>query len=363
MFKVAHVIGRILNLLLLVTAFVANISLTMAQKVEPMNILFIGNSYTHMNNMPSIFEKLAVKAGKNVYVEKNTRSGASFKVHSEREDMYEAIKSKKWDYVILQGYSREFAHTPQHIDTATMPYLIKITDSIYANNPCTNILLYMTWGYDNGFSENPALDTYTKMADSIARGYQYVSDIFNLPIVPVGKVWKQVREKGIINLYAQDKAHPNINGSYLIATTFYEAIFNESTEKIFTSTIKSDYARIIKRETNVYLTKWRSQYRLNDNRFELKPYITAKGEYTLEVTSAFSCAQSIRWDFGDGNNSTKFNGTHKYAKPGKYKVVLTVTDDCGERRYERLIQYEKPEKPSEKNPTKPKYNIGNNKKV
>ncbi len=363
MFTVSNITYRILKGLFVLIAAVASMNFSYAQKVEPMSILFIGNSYTHMNNMPGIFEKIAVKAGKNVHVEKNTRSGASFKVHCERADMYEAIRSRKWDYVILQGYSREFTHSPQHIDTATMPYLVKITDSIYANNPCTNILLYMTWGYDNGFSENPAVDTYAKMADSIARGYQYVSDIFNLPIVPVGKVWRQVRDKGLINLYAQDLAHPNINGSYLIATTFYEAIFNESTERIYTSTVKSDYAQIIKKEANMYLSKWRNQYRLNDNRFELKPYITANGEYTLEVKSAFSCAESVQWDFGDGKTSSKFNATHKYTKAGGYKVVLTVVDECGTRRYERWIHYEKPEKPSDKNPKKPKYNISNTKKV
>ena len=31
-----------------------------AQEIPPMNVLFIGNSFTHMNSMPVMFEKLAI---------------------------------------------------------------------------------------------------------------------------------------------------------------------------------------------------------------------------------------------------------------------------------------------------------------
>ncbi len=35
------------------------------------------------------------------------------------------------------------------------------------------------------------------------------------------------------------------------------------------------------------------------------------------------------WDFGDGSSSKGRNVTHTYAKPGIYKVILTITDDAG----------------------------------
>lgn len=349
--------------LVVVMAFFCSIFSSKAATPEPMNILFIGNSYTHMNNMPGIFEKIAIKAGKNVHVEKNTQSGASFKVHAGRKDMYTAINSRKWDYVVLQGFSREFTHKPEYIDTATMPFLTQITDSIYKNNSCTNVMFYMTWGYENGFDEDPAVDSFNKMADSISRGYQYVADIFNVPIVPVGKVWKLVKAKNVMDLYAPDRAHPSINGSFLIASTFYEAIFNESSEKIFTQTVKTEYAALIKKQVHSFLSKNREVYKLNENRFDLKPYITSKGEYVLELSANFINAQELKWDFGDGVTSKKASSVHKYSKAGGYKVKLTVIDTCGTRYHERTIQYEKPEKPSEKNPTKPKYNISNSKKI
>ena len=35
------------------------------------------------------------------------------------------------------------------------------------------------------------------------------------------------------------------------------------------------------------------------------------------------------WDFGDGTGSPERNPEHRYAEPGTYRVVLTVTDDRG----------------------------------
>jgi hypothetical protein len=361
--KLSDVLVRGLCILLIPFLFSASAFASKNARVKPTRILFIGNSYTHMNDMPSIFEKMALAAGKKVKVEKNTRSGASFRIHSEREDMYEAIKSEQWDYVILQGYSREFSHIPGYMDTATVPFVQRITDSIYANNPCTNVLLYMTWGYEDGYKEREEVDNYEKMADSIERGYQYVGNMFQVPVVPVGMVWKQVKSSSSIDLYAEDRAHPSIDGSYLIASTFFNAIFDESNEKIFTSTVKTENAEVIKKEAASFVQENRHRYKLDVNRFDLKPSITSAGEYMLKVTSTFSNASSVVWSFGDGSNLNESSGIHKYKRHGKYVVRIQIEDKCGIRVHERIVKFEKPKKPKRRKRKEPKYNVGNEKKI
>lgn len=37
---------------------------------------------------------------------------------------------------------------------------------------------------------------------------------------------------------------------------------------------------------------------------------------------------AIKWDFGDGNTADQIKATHKFDKPGTYKVALTVRDDA-----------------------------------
>jgi hypothetical protein len=337
-------------------------SSAMAQ-ADSLKILFIGNSYTHMNDMPSIFKKIAVKAGQNVIVEKNTQSGASFHVHSERKDMYEAINRRKWDYVILQGFSRELATSKEIIDTATIPYVTKITDSIYANNPCTNVLFYMTWGYDNGFEEDEATNTFEKMADTIRNGYKYLGELFNVPVVPVGMVWKEVRGLNGIDLYADDRAHPSKNGSYLIASTFYSAIFNESLDRVFTSTISEKNATEIKKQMYKFIEQHREEYRLNENRFSVVTTTSKKGEFILDFTSSYPNATDIRWSFGDGTGYGYKSGKHFYKKAGTYKVQIEVTDSCGIRTHYKMVHFEPIKKPTPKAPVKPIVNKPTDRKI
>ena len=334
-----------------------------AASVEPMKILFIGNSYTHMNEMPKLLQKMADKAGKDVIIERNTQSGGSFEIHSQREDMYQAINRRAWDYVILQGYSRELSHSAEHIDSNTVPYLNQITDSVYANNSCTNIMFYMTWGYESGYLDREEVNSFDKMTDSIAKGYTYLGELFKVPVVPVGLVWRQVRKSSSIDLYAPDRAHPSKNGSYLIASTFYNAIFGESNDNVYTSSITSENAEIIKKEAKNFIASNREKYNLQSNRFLIASRVTEKGEFELDFSTSFNDSIVLTWFFGDGNTADTTNGVHTYKKAGTYTVRLLVEDECGTRSHERIVEFLKPEKPSKRRRRKPKFNAKNKKKV
>lgn len=319
------------------------------EKSEELNILFVGNSYTHMYEMPFIFDKIAKAKGKNVHVEMNTRSGASFNVHTTRPDLFETIKSRKWDYIILQGYSRELTFEPAYLDTATMPYIQQIIDSIRTNNSCTNILLQMTWGYKEGFNEREETDSYVKMADIIANGYQYLSDSLSIPIVPVGRVHKEFREKyPEIELYDEDKAHPSKNGSYLSACTFYASIFKESPAGAFTSTIGSDAASKIQKVAGDYVIANFSKFKLNTNFQKIESSISKDGKFVVNGTANFEKATGVKWDFGDGSTSTDKSVKHIYKSDGQYKVMLTVENECGEQNICKTIKFKEPKKPKAK---------------
>jgi hypothetical protein len=320
-----------------------------AGNADSMNILFIGNSYTHMNNMPKIFEKICISKGKKVHVEMNTRSGASFNVHTTRPDMYQAIKSRKWDVVVIQGYSREFSFEPAYLDTATIPYMVHIMDTIKRYSPCANIHLYLTWGYKDGFIERPETDSYEKMTDRIEFGYKYVSEIFSLPIDPVGLVWRELRKKHpSINLYDADNAHPNKNGSYLSACTHYAAIFRESPEGAITNTIGTKEAKEIQKHAAEVVLKRMNEFKLDINYYTVNLPKDKDQQQMVICKSYYVNAKSVSWDFGDGSTSKEKNVTYKYKKPGNYKVRLTVEDECGTRTFLTKITIPEPPKPKQK---------------
>ena len=332
------VMKRLFNLI--VSFFCGSSVFAQTTDVQPgaLNILFIGNSYTHMNSMPFIFDKIAKAKGKAVNVEMSTHSGFSFKQHSEREDMYEAINSRKWDYVILQGFSREFTHPKDTLDSLSIPYIQGIIDTIRFNNPCTNFLFYMTWGYKNGYDQNEAVDSYLKMSDTIANGYQYISDYFNVPISPVGRVWKKVREEHPeINLYDADLAHPSKNGSYLSACTFYTAIFRESPEGVYTKTIDATNAKIIQRAAADYVLPRLNELKLDSNIWDVQYARSESGEFIANLYANYPQATDIQWNLGDGTKTNEPILKHVYKKPGQYTIKLKVTDTCGVRSFQKEI--------------------------
>ncbi|MCJ8291452.1 MAG: hypothetical protein HRT58_16720 [Crocinitomicaceae bacterium] len=320
---------------------------TVTAQSEPLKILFIGNSYTHMNNMPKMFEKISKNAGMDVLVEKSAQSGASFHVHSEREDMFEAINKRQWDYVILQGYSRELTFDPEYLDTATIPFVNQITDSIFKNNACTNLLFYMTWGYDEGFQEREEVNTYEKMASKIESGYRYLSDTYDIPVVPVGMAWKKVKAMNAMDLYADDRAHPSKEGSFLVASTFFESIFGIQSNKCI-GIVREKHARKIRQAVNEVLEEKRALYKLDRFQINLETAIIDPGDdekMIVEYAINYPEAKSIMWTFERGETRTNFSGIYEFKKHGKYKVQVDIVTGCGDTRsYNREILFVDPDR-------------------
>ena len=316
------------------------VSISNASTIEPLKVLFIGNSYTQMNQMPTLLKKIIDKSGNNAIVEESTEPGASFKIHSERTEMYNKINSRKWDYIVLQGYSRELTFDNNYIDTATVPFLNKIIDSIYSNNSCTNILLFMTWGYDKGFLSRDEINTFDKMADRIEKGYFYLAKIYNIPVVPVGVVWKSVRKETNIDLYASDSAHPNINGSFLIATTFYNFIYFGELNTNENSIVNKEISYLINKKVQDVLQQ--KKYKLNYYSFNLKLDNSDRRKYKLFYSSTYSLNDTnIKWSFGDGKKSSDLKGFHVYKKPGNYTVRVQINQECGTKTFDRVVSFKK----------------------
>ncbi len=216
-------------LILLDIAFIVFVGANLYEAKKQTNILFIGNSYTYRNEMPDIFEHIAISMGRQVYVSSATKGKATFRIQSKRTEVYNAIRSKEWDYVIVQGSSRDMLATEEELNDDTFPALKKIFKAIRKNRRRTKILFYMTWGYKDGYKPYGEADSYEKMSLKVRDGYLDLKKKYRFGVVPVGMAWRDSRRKRPdVNLYIKDGAHPSYKGSYLAASCFYSAIFNES---------------------------------------------------------------------------------------------------------------------------------------
>ena len=319
---------------------------SIAQKIEnldPLKILFIGNSYTHMNSMPKLFDKIATSNGENVEVVMSAKSSHTFAMHSQRSEMYAKINSQQWDYVVLQGFSRELSYSKQHIDSVSLPYIQQIVDSIHQNNSCTDVMLFMTWGYENGFKYRDEINTFSKMAKAVQYGYRYIADTLNLMIAPVGDVWKEVRSNPAIQLYEKDQMHPSVMGSHLIATTFYTSIFKKKSmyQLAFNGGNTENMKFIDDMAYNYILTNLVPNH-LNNNELTLSAETRIRKEFYLLANALYPGSSSVLWDFGDGTQSIEVDLTHRYNKKGTYTIRLEIIDGCGIRKSKHKVTFVKP---------------------
>jgi hypothetical protein len=137
--------------LVLIAAFTSCISVSFAQTK---NVLFLGNSYTGVNNLPLLTYNLALSLGDTINYDSNTPGGYTYQGHSTNATSLAKIAQGNWDFVVLQEQSQMPSFPPSQVATEVYPYAQILVDSIKLANACAEPLFYMTWGRKNGDAGN-----------------------------------------------------------------------------------------------------------------------------------------------------------------------------------------------------------------
>lgn len=329
-----------MNKLIFLLGILAGTQIATAQ--DTVSVLFIGNSFTFMNEMPNTFREIAKSKGKMVHVERVTEGGKSLDWHSKQEKTYTTLRSRKWDYVILQELSNTPAQPDSKTETISLPFFRQLADSIRKNAECTQIMLYMTWGYKNGNSQWAEISTYESMQARISNTYMRYSDLISAQLSPVGAVWSQVRKSyPALELYDADTFHPSPLGSYLSAATFYAAIFGDSPygSKYYAGLdpYTVEMIQLTASQTVLNnLNQWRLAY---NNTFVFPAFdVVIKGNQ-VRFENRSEGYTEVEWDFGNGVVSRELNPAIRLAK-GKYMVKLTIKNKCKSRVLYRNIVVE-----------------------
>jgi len=308
------------------------------------NVMFIGNSYTAANQMPSIFESISLEAGDSVFVDGSVIGGYTLGVpgsgHLYNDITISMIKRGYWNFVILQEQS-QMPTIPFYRDGFTYPAADSLNTIIQENNPCAQTVFYMTWGRKYGGEQcigsycSPVFVDYFHMQDSLASAYMYMTLSNNALCAPVGISWSNSITNGDpIDLFAADASHPSLAGSYLAACTFYAAIFQKSPVGItYNAGLTPDDALYLQQLAEATVLTDPEQW----NIFPPVP-ISASFTYDLDESQASFTNTSVNaslylWDFGDPitggqNTSSLENPTHHYSGPGTFIVTLSAGDGC-----------------------------------
>jgi hypothetical protein len=223
-------------------------------------VLFLGNSFTYVNDLPSTFAQLAQSGGRPVQVAMVANGGETLAQHAASSDDLDEIASQRWAYVVLQEQS-ETPAMPAGRDDYTYPAADALASRAEAVGAVP--LLFMTWAHRDGLPD-AGLPTYEAMQQQIDAAYLDVANELNVPVAPVGFTWYMVRhDHPDIDLWQDDGIHPTLAGTYLAACVFYASIFRQSPEGLsFGGGIPDEQARLLQTEANDNVLKIQAQWGL-----------------------------------------------------------------------------------------------------
>jgi PKD repeat protein len=292
-------------------------------------VLFLGNSYTSVNDLPQIIHDVALSAGDTLIFESYAPGGYQLIDHSVDLTSQNKIMAGGWDYVVIQGQSQE----PITMSTDFTGGGFALYSLVKLYNPCAVIMPYMTWGRKNGDAANcaafPVMCTYEGMDTTIRNCYLNLTTFLNGEVSPVSVVWNYIRKNyPIIELYQADESHPSVAGSYAAACCFYATIFKKDPALItFDFGLNAADASNIKNAAKTVVFDSLPSWDFKKPPIAAFSYQVGPGMNEI-IFNAISqgVQQTYSWDFGDGATNSSSYPTHSWLTNETYTVSLTTTN-------------------------------------
>jgi uncharacterized protein DUF4886 len=185
-------------------------------------VLFIGNSYTYVNDLPAMVAELTRAGGHQIETGMAAEGGLTLADHVASSATQATLASGHWDIVVLQEQSQipavaEFRTSQMDPAARTLIHTIRLAGS--------RAMFFLTWAHRDGWPEN-GLPDYARMQDQIDDAYLRLAGELLVPIAPVGVAWATVvSQNARPGLWQDDGSHATPAGTYLAACVFYAAIF------------------------------------------------------------------------------------------------------------------------------------------
>ena len=204
-----------------------DLSVKKSSSVDPSEItakvMFVGNSFTYFNDMPSIFASLGTALGMHVEATGITK-GAQHLIDTANSNdevgkqFDEALKTPHTHFIL-----QEHTTTPTSNFNNFLAGVRACKAKIVATQQNPKIYLYSTWAYTSMLNDG---ETIPQCEARIRAAYEDCGNQTSLPVLYAGKAFTYAYEhQPTINLYGDDNKHPSYAGSYLVAATHLASLF------------------------------------------------------------------------------------------------------------------------------------------
>ena len=304
--------------------------LTSANAQDTLRILFIGNSMTYVQDLPSLLTNLASLNGKTIITAQNTPGGYYLSDHV-TDPVSLSLMAQGFDYIVVQEQS---GGNIQPASPCCPWRPIGIIDSIAKAN-CSKILLYATPGYPETYSGS--VEPYEDMQAEIIYKYTNAARSVRASYLPTAHAFRDIINNypAISEMWASPTDyHPGIKGQYLHACVLYSALYNESALGS-----PAPVGISISEANMLQQTAWNQvrdssyihgYYKINQFHTDFSIESDSLSVTVIDSSSSMINKKMIYWGDGDSSQITPvlfqdFNKViHNYSQVGNYTINQKV---------------------------------------
>lgn len=174
------------------------------------SVLFVGNSLTYTNELPTLVAVEANKKGYSMHVASITLPNSALEDHWQNGEVHKLLASTHFDFVVVQqGPSSQ-------LDGKIMLREYGAKFKALCDQHGAKLAFFMVW---------PSKAFYSSF-DGVIQNYTEAAELNQALLCPVGKAWKEHMDNtGDFSYYGPDLFHPSLTGSEVAASIIYNTLF------------------------------------------------------------------------------------------------------------------------------------------
>jgi len=181
-----------------------------AEPPRALRVLFVGNSLTETNDLPSVVASLAAASGRRLEWRTITVGGFSLDDHWQGGVARAAIADGGWDVVVLQQGPSALPSSQVELRASA----IRFADAARAVGARTALLTVWPESYRSA------------VLPQVIASYRAAAEAAGATLLPAGKAWQLAwRCVPGLRLYGADGFHPSPLGTYTAALVAYGRLF------------------------------------------------------------------------------------------------------------------------------------------
>ena len=201
----------------------------MQEKTKPISILFIGNSFSYYHSLPKLIAHFARASGAgNLSVDGVFRGGATLKMLWYDGSALKKLRSKTWDYVVLQERGRLGGMIKRgvvHVGRPQMFFAYATRFHKEIKKIGAKTILYCPPSFLGVGLPGDAKKLHAAYA-ALARKLHAVM------IPSVAAFMLALKKRPDLDLYERGGHHPSPKGTYLIATLFFKKLIRKKASNL-----------------------------------------------------------------------------------------------------------------------------------